>query len=116
MDLEKTIRMNTLFSFYKELLTEKQIQYMSDYYEEDYTLAEIAANHGVSRQAIYDSIKRTEESLEEYERKLQLVEEFEQRKKVLQQIRTYFDEHYSADPTLYKMLNKIIQDTTREEI
>lgn len=115
MDLEKTMRMNVLFSFYKELLTEKQIQYMADYYEEDYTLAEIAANHGVSRQAIYDSIKRTEESLVEYEQKLQLVAEFEQRKKVLQKIRTYFDEHYPADPTFYKILNEIIQDTTREE-
>ncbi|MDN6196315.1 MAG: YlxM family DNA-binding protein, partial [Atopostipes suicloacalis] len=80
MDLEKTLRMNRLFSFYQALLTEKQAQYMSDYYEEDYTLAEIAENSNVSRQAIYDSIKRTEESLIKYEEKLQLVKEFEERK------------------------------------
>ncbi len=115
MELEKTIRMNILFSFYRELLTDKQIQYMADYYEEDYTLAEIAANHGVSRQAIYDSIKRTEESLKDYEVKLELVQEFEERKKVLEQIREYFDHHYPTDKELYKMLNKIIQDTKREE-
>lgn len=115
MELEKTVRMNILFSFYRELLTDKQVQYMADYYEEDYTLAEIAANHGVSRQAIYDSIKRTEESLKDYEEKLELVKEFEERKRVLEQIREYFDRHYPTDTELYNMLNKIIQDTKREE-
>ena len=45
MELEKTLKMNQLFSFYGELLTSKQKQYMSDYYEEDYTLAEIADNY-----------------------------------------------------------------------
>lgn len=115
MELEKTVRMNILFSFYRELLTDKQVQYMADYYEEDYTLAEIAANHGVSRQAIYDSIKRTEESLKDYEEKLELVKEFEERKRVLEQIREYFDRHYPTDNELYNMLNKIIQDTKREE-
>ena len=115
MELEKTVRMNILFSFYKELLTVKQAQYMADYYEEDYTLAEIAANNGVSRQAIYDSIKRTEESLLDYEEKLQLVEEFEERKKVLQQIRTHLKDNYDADEKLNDLLSEIIQDTIREE-
>ena len=115
MELEKTVRMNILFSFYRELLTVKQAQYMADYYEEVYTLAEIAANNGVSRQAIYDSIKRTEENLLDYEEKLQLVEEFEERKKVLQQIRTHLKENYDADEKLNDLLSEIIQDTIREE-
>lgn len=115
MKLEKTLRMNVLFSFYRELLTDKQVEYMADYYEEDYTLAEIAANHKVSRQAIYDSIKRTEESLEDYEEKLELVKEFEERKKTVKKMRSYFDENYPNDSNLYKILNEIIQDTTREE-
>lgn len=115
MELEKTVRMNILFSFYRELLTVKQAQYMSDYYEEDYTLAEIAANNNVSRQAIYDSIRRTEEILIDYEDKLRLVEEFDARKKVLHQIREHLNEHYSEDQHLKSLLNEIIQDTIREE-
>ena len=114
MELEKTLRMNVLFSFYRELLTEKQAQYMAEYYEEDYTLAEIAANHSVSRQAIYDSIKRTEDSLNTYEEKLKLVAEFEERKRVLKDIRKYLLANYPADQELDKMLNQIIQDTQRE--
>lgn len=115
MELEKTVRMNILFSFYRELLTVKQAEYMADYYEEDYTLAEIAENNGVSRQAIYDSIKRTENILLEYEEKLQLVKEFEERKKVLQRIRKHLAENYETDETLNHLLSEIIQDTTREE-
>lgn len=115
MELEKTLIMNSLFSFYGKLLTPKQAQYMSDYYEEDYTLAEIAANHGVSRQAVYDSIKRAEEMLIDYESKLHLVQEFEQRKEVLSKMRKHLSEHYSEDEILNTLLNEIIQDTLREE-
>lgn len=116
MELEKTLRMNVLFSFYRELLTDKQAQYLSDYYEEDYTLAEIANNYEVSRQAVYDSIKRTEKALENYEEKLQLVKEFEERKKRIKAIQAYFNKNYPKDPKLNKMLEEMILDTRREEI
>ncbi|MGV3240670.1 putative DNA-binding protein, partial [Streptococcus hyovaginalis] len=68
--LEKTTRMNYLFDFYQSLLTPKQRSYMSLYYLDDYSLGEIAAEYNVSRQAVYDNIKRTEAMLEEYENKL----------------------------------------------
>ncbi len=115
MELEKTLQMNQLFSFYGELLTPKQAKYISDYYEEDYTLAEIAANHEVSRQAVYDSIKRSEEMLYEYEDKLHLIEEFERRTVVLENLKDYIDETYPEDKQLVSLFNQIIQDSTREE-
>lgn len=115
MELEKTLKMNLLFSFYGALLTPKQRNYMSDYYEEDYTLAEIADNHGVSRQAVYDSLKRTEETLIKYENKLHLVEEFEHRREVLNKIKQYLEENYREDEQLNALINEIIQDSIREE-
>jgi hypothetical protein len=115
MELEKTLKMNILFSFYGPLLTDKQAAYMAEYYEEDYTLAEIADNHNVSRQAIYDSIKRAEESLIEYERKLQLVWEFDKRSEALINIQKYVQDKYPNDTKLKELLKQIVQDTTREE-
>lgn len=115
MELEKTVQMNMLFSFYGALLTPKQAQYMSDYYEEDYTLAEIADNYGVSRQAIYDSIKRAEESLIDYEAKLHLLQEFEARQDILEKIKRHIDEKYENDEQLNELINQIVQDSTREE-
>lgn len=84
--LEKTTRMNYLFDFYQVLLTPKQQRYMNMYYAEDYSLGEISELSDVSRQAIYDNIKRTEEVLETYEAQLQLYSKFKQRNKLLDQL------------------------------
>jgi len=81
--LEKTTKMNMLYDFYQTLLTDKQREYMELYYYEDYSLGEIATETNVSRQAIYDNIKRTEQILMNYEEKLQLYEKFLQREALL---------------------------------
>lgn len=77
--LEKTTRINYLYDFYQSLLTEKQQSYMALYYLDDYSLGEIANEYEVSRQAVYDNIKRTEAMLEEYEAKLLLFQKFQER-------------------------------------
>lgn len=87
MSLEKTNRMNYLFDFYQALLTPKQRNYMSLYYLDDYSLGEIAEEFEVSRQAVYDNIKRTEAMLEQYEEKLALFQKFEQRQLLLQTLK-----------------------------
>ena len=86
MLLEKTTRMNFLFDFYQALLTEKQRSYMELYYLDDHSLGEIAESYEISRQAVYDNIRRTEAMLEEYEDKLRLLEKFQQRQRMLQEL------------------------------
>lgn len=81
--IEKTTRLNLLFDFYHALLTPKQQEYMKMYYVEDFSLVEIADLANVSRQAIYDNIKRTEGILESYESKLFLYKKFDQRNELL---------------------------------
>lgn len=85
--LEKTTRINYLYDFYQSLLTEKQKSYMALYYLDDYSLGEIAEEYEVSRQAVYDNIKRTEAMLEEYEAKLLLFQKFQERSKWISGIR-----------------------------
>src|SRR5690606_19730733 len=86
MLLEKTTRMNFLFDFYQALLTDKQRSYMELYYLDDLSLGEIAESYKVSRQAVYDNIRRTESMLEEYEDKLKLFEKFGQRQQILEKL------------------------------
>jgi len=74
--IEKLARMAMLFDFYGPLLTEKQRQMVALYYDDDLSLTEIAQEYGISRQAIYDLLKRTEAILEDYESKLGLVEKY----------------------------------------
>jgi uncharacterized protein len=84
--LDKTTRINYLLDFYQALLTPKQRNYMEMYYLEDYSLGEISEEANVSRQAVYDNIKRTETMLESYEEKLHLYDKFEKRMKLIQKI------------------------------
>lgn len=81
--LEKTNQVNLLFDFYAPLLKGKQREYLELYYLDDLSLSEIAEMHEVSRQAVYDHIKRAEKQLFEYEEKLRLAERHEQRQTLL---------------------------------
>ncbi|WP_249869812.1 putative DNA-binding protein [Oceanobacillus saliphilus] len=100
--LEKTTRVNYLFDFYQELLTPKQQNYMEMYYLEDYSLGEISELFHVSRQAVYDNIKRTEAMLETYEKKLHLYSKFEQRAALIRQM-----EKVITDEPLLEMIKKL---------
>ena len=71
--LEKTNRINLLFDFYEPLLTEKQRLFLKYYFHDDYSLGEIASEFGISRQAVYEHIRRAEEALEGYEDRLGLL-------------------------------------------
>jgi uncharacterized protein len=90
--LEKTNRMNYLYDFYQALLTPKQSSYMALYYLDDYSLGEIAEEYDVSRQAVYDNIKRTEAMLEEYENKLLLFEKFLKRSELISKMKDMLGE------------------------
>lgn len=99
--------MNTLFESYDVLLTDKQRGYLSRYYGDDFSLGEIAEEFDISRQAVYDNIKRTEKILVNYEEKLHLVEKFLLRKEVLDQLKSYAQENYPGDHELQAMFQKI---------
>ena len=74
---EKNLTLIMLFDIYGELLTETQKTMFDFYYNDDLSLAEIAENTGISRQGARDSIKRAEETLLSYEKKLHLAEKFD---------------------------------------
>ena len=109
MEIEKNNRMNSLFEFYGCLLTDKQHQYLSLYYVDDYSLGEIAAEFAVSRQAVYDNIRRTEKTLEEYEQKLQLLAHFEQENDAVDALQKYIQTHYATDMQLQKLLKTVVK-------
>ena len=81
--LEKMVRTGLLYDFYGGLLTDKQRQAMELYFLENWSLAEIAASVGVSRQAVYDLIHRSARTIEEYEQKLGLLDRFQKQQQAL---------------------------------
>lgn len=104
--IEKTTRMNFLFDFYQALLTDKQRSYMQLYYLDDLSLGEIAEEYDISRQAVYDNIRRTEAMLEEYEEKLNLFTKFEKRQETIDQLLLAVKEQ-SSEQTLIQLINQL---------
>jgi len=96
-NLEKTEHLNTLFSFYGKLLTDKQIAYYTNYYHLDLSLQEIATLFNVSRNAVHSQLKSVENILLNFEDKLKLVETNQKRIKILDLMEATKDLKYIED-------------------
>ena len=72
MELEKREKLIELYDLYKNLLTEKQRSYFENYYFDDLSISEIALNYNISRNGVYDQLKRVVNTLIDYEEKLKL--------------------------------------------
>ena len=107
MELEKTTQMNLLVEFYGSLLTDKQLEYMELYYGDDYSLGEIAEEFDVSRQAVYDNIRRSAKLLENYEEKLHLVADFYKRQEHYDELEKEIQKHYPAATQLASIVSKL---------
>ncbi|BBB93221.1 MAG TPA: YlxM family DNA-binding protein [Methylomusa anaerophila] len=84
--LNKVLRIGQLYDFYNALLTDKQQQCLNMHYLQDFSLAEIAEEFGVSRQAVHDILRRAELMLEEYEEKLGLVSRYRKERLIIDEI------------------------------
>ena len=76
-----------LLDFYGELLTEKQRECYDLHYNEDLSLSEIAEQAGVSRQGVWDNIRRAETALREMEEKTGLIRRFTETQRGLEALR-----------------------------
>lgn len=97
--LEKKTYYQMLFSFYGSLLTEKQIELFTAYYENDFSLQEIADEFSISRNAVHDALKNAIKNLEHFEESLGLFRKYTNFEKL------YLE--YQNDPKCIDLLNKI---------
>ena len=69
---EKNLNIGYLLDFYGEVLSDRKRSVLDMYYNEDFSLAEISEEIGISRQGVRDLIKKAEEELCFFENKLGL--------------------------------------------
>lgn len=84
--VEKTVEVGILFDFYGKLLSDRQYTAIELYYIHDLSLAEIGGELDISRQGVYDTLKRAEHKLYEYEDVLGLVNKFYYNNKEIKKI------------------------------
>ena len=97
MEIEQIIKVSQLYDFYSELLSQKQKQYLNDYFFNDLSLTEISENYEISKQAVSNNIKRTIIELEQFEEKLNLIKLNNERLFILNEIRKLTDNEEILD-------------------
>ena len=106
-ELKKKEQVILLMDCYRELLTDKQKQYLTLYYEEDLSLSEIAEDLGVSKNAVFDNIKRSVMSLEKYESKLHILENHRKRLDLINKIEEEKNKKHEDIDEYLEMLKNI---------
>ena len=89
-NIDDFIRYSVLFLYYKNLFSEKQRLYLELYLEENNSLTEIAEGFNVTRQAVFDNIKRGFKQLDEYEKKLEIFKKEKELKMKLEGLKENF--------------------------
>ena len=84
---EKDMTVGLLLDFYGEILTEHKRNILDMYYNEDFSLSEIAEQIGISRQGVRDAIVKASNELRFYEEKLGLANRFSEMKASAEKIR-----------------------------
>lgn len=108
-----TVETALLFDFFGDLLTERQRTYFDLYYNEDLSLSEIAEERGVTRQAVWDIIRRAETTLRELEQKTRVVARFTRMQRDIGRLQDLAEEirRRTGEPEI-----RVLADTLQQQL
>lgn len=111
------MHISELFDLYGALLTEKQQKCLELHLFEDFSLSEIAESMGISRQAVYDMLHRSEQTMQDYEAKLGFLA---QSRKVQAELAAVYEKVallQGQEPALQEIKDRLLglMDKRREE-
>ncbi|KGF48309.1 DNA-binding protein [Veillonella montpellierensis DNF00314] len=102
--MEERVLVSLLLDFYGMLLTDKQKHCLQLHHEDDMSLGEIAEELGVSRQAVYDNLKKAMQLLTGYEEKLHLIAQYERRKALIAAMKSELSKEIISVSNVQKLL------------
>lgn len=104
---ESRLTQSMLLDFYGELLTGKQRECFDLHYNEDLSLSEIAEQLGISRQGVWDNIRRAQTAMETVEDKTGLIRRFQENRELLEKLRAQMEK-------LIRMTEGEARDTAKQ--
>lgn len=111
--MEKKLRLGDLYDHYGKLLTPKQQEILDQYCMDDLSLAEISENLEISRQAVFDTVRKAERQFEELEGNLNLLARHQKRKTLLDEAlkltNRLMDEIPGNNPELTRLIDIITE-------
>ncbi|MBB2183013.1 YlxM family DNA-binding protein [Lachnospiraceae bacterium MD1] len=113
--MDEIVWLSILYDFYGDLLSDHKKHIFEDYVLNDLSLGEIAAEQGISRQGVYDIVKRCTVQLKEYEDKLSLVQRFQSIKEKLGTMKELLSVvEQSGDVSTVKEIATLADDILKE--
>ena len=97
---EKDLQIGVLLDFYGDVLAERRRLVLDLYYNDDYSLAEIAEEIGITRQGVLDTIKKGKDELLFLEEKLQLEKKFREAAKASERLVSLVTQNTALDPEI----------------
>ena len=97
---EKDLQIGGLLDFYGDVLAERRRLVLDLYYNDDYSLAEIAEEIGITRQGVLDTIKKGKDELLFLEEKLQLEKKFREAAKASERLVSLVTQNSALDPEI----------------
>jgi len=100
--VDNITKLNLLFDYYGDFLTKKQRDIFEQYYLNDLSLSEIAENSGITRQGVHDILRRSQNILQNFEKKLGMIKKSASRRKEIEKILKLLEELEPGLATDYK--------------
>ena len=84
MNIEERVRIAVLVRYYGKLLTEKQMEIITMYFDNNLSLSEVSEELNISRQAVKDALDKAFSLLEKYEAELKFIARDEKLKSTIE--------------------------------
>lgn len=113
--LDELVELSILYDFYGELLSDHKKRIFEEYVLNDLSLSEIAELKGISRQGVYDLVKRCSKELRDYEIKLKLISKFDTVKDKLLEVKELVSNPLSNNrDDLQEEITRLADDILKE--
>lgn len=106
--LNEIVELSILYDFYGDLLKQHNKQIFEDYILNDLSLSEIADEQGISRQGVYDVVKRCSKQLKDYEARLKLIQKFNATKTKINRIKELSEKINQENDLFSDEINEVI--------
>lgn len=103
-----TTEASKLLDYYGILLSDRQNEALTFYYNEDLSLAEISEIMNISRQAVHEQIKNGVKSLVSFEEKLSLVKKHESLEELVNKLELAMEKQGNAVGEMLKKIKELI--------
>ncbi|MCL2052522.1 MAG: DNA-binding protein [Lachnospiraceae bacterium] len=112
--MEKIVKQGILYDYYGDLLTEHQKKIYEDFAYNNLSLSEIGKEYQISRQAVYDIIRRSDDAMMLFEDRLKMIDRFKRIRAKVDELSGHVNNKFIGRTDLTVIVNTIAEEILDE--